>query len=65
MHVVVHDSLPDTPGLSGTRASPAKFVRISLTGTVDPDQLRAWEPLATKVTLSEGGTQSISLKLMR
>ena len=31
----------------------------------DPEQLSAWAPLATKVTLAEGGTQSISLKLTR
>jgi Carboxypeptidase regulatory-like domain len=31
----------------------------------DPEQLRVWEPLATKVTLVEGGTQTLSLKLAR
>ena len=31
----------------------------------DPDQLRGWEPIATKVALGEGGTQSVSLKLAR
>ena len=32
---------------------------------LDPEQLRVWEPLATKVTLGEGGTQTLSLKLAR
>ena len=32
---------------------------------LDPEQLRTWEPLATKVTLDEGGTQTMSLKLAR
>ena len=32
---------------------------------LDPEQLRVWEPLATKVTLVEGGTQTLSLKLAR
>jgi len=31
----------------------------------DPDQLRGWEASATKVSLVEGGTQSVSLKLAR
>ena len=31
----------------------------------DPEQLSAWAPLATKVSLSEGGTRSNSLKLTR
>ena len=31
----------------------------------DLEQLRVWEPLATKVTLVEGGTQTLSLKLAR
>jgi carboxypeptidase family protein len=31
----------------------------------DPEQLRAWEPMATKVALGEGGKQSVSLKLAR
>lgn len=32
---------------------------------LDPDQLRIWEPVATKVTLGEGRTESMSLKLTR
>ena len=32
---------------------------------LDPEQLRAWEPLATKVSLSEGGTQTLALTLTR
>ena len=32
---------------------------------LDPEQLRVWEPLATRVTLSEGATQAIALKLTR
>jgi hypothetical protein len=32
---------------------------------LDPEQLRLWEPFATKVRLVDGGTQSISLKLTR
>jgi Carboxypeptidase regulatory-like domain len=31
----------------------------------DPEQLRAWEPMATKVSVEEGGTQSVTLKLAR
>jgi hypothetical protein len=31
----------------------------------DPEQLRAWEPMATKVSLGEGATQAVSLKLTR
>jgi hypothetical protein len=31
----------------------------------DPEQLRAWEPVATKVSLGEGGAQSVMLKLSR
>ena len=31
----------------------------------DPEQLRAWEPVATKVSLGEGGTQSVTLRLTR
>ena len=31
----------------------------------DPEQLRAWEPMATKVSLGEGATQSVTLKLTR
>ena len=31
----------------------------------DPEQLRAWEPMATKVSVGEGGTQSVALKLTR
>ena len=32
---------------------------------LDPEQLRVWEPLATKVSLSEGGTQTLALTLAR
>lgn len=32
---------------------------------LDPDLLRAWEPMATKVSVAEGATQSVSLKLTR
>ena len=31
----------------------------------DPEQLRAWQALATKVTLTEGESKPISLKLAR
>ena len=31
----------------------------------DPEQLRAWEASAARVSLGEGGTQSVSLKLTR
>ena len=31
----------------------------------DPEQLRAWEPMATKVSLGDGGPQSLTLKLTR
>ena len=31
----------------------------------DPEQLRVWAPLATKVTLGDGATQSTTLKLTR
>ena len=30
---------------------------------LDPEQLRAWEPVATKVALGEGGLQSVTLRL--
>jgi hypothetical protein len=32
---------------------------------LDPDLLRAWEAVATKVSVAEGATQSVSLKLTR
>jgi Carboxypeptidase regulatory-like domain len=31
----------------------------------DPDQLRVWEPVASKVSLGEGGTQAVTLRLAR
>ena len=67
----VRSARPDQDGRFTIRALPPDdYLVVALEylesgQEFDPEQLSAWAPLATKVTLTEGGTQSISLKLAR
>lgn len=67
----VRSARPDQDGRFTIRALPPDdYLVVALEylesgQELDPEQLTAWAPLATKVTLAEGGTQSISLKLTR
>ena len=67
----VRSARPDQDGRFTIRALPPDDYLVIAVEYVesgqefDPEQLRAWEPMATKVSLGEGATQSVSLKLTR
>ena len=67
----VRSARPDQDGKFTIRALPPDVYLVVAAEylesgqELDPEQLSAWAPLATKVTLTEGGTQSISLTLTR
>jgi protocatechuate 3,4-dioxygenase beta subunit len=67
----VRSARPDQDGRFTIRALPPDdYLVIAVEylesgQELDPDQLRAWEASATRVSLSEGGTQAVSLKLSR
>jgi hypothetical protein len=67
----VRSARPDQDGRFTIRALPPDdYLVVALEylengQELDPDQLRVWESLASKVSLGEGATQSVALKLAR
>ena len=67
----VRSARPDQDGRFTIRALPADDYLVVAVEYLengqefDPEQLRAWQPLATKVALGEGESKTISLRLAR